>query len=115
MTLLPHFSMSSRVSVLLASAAVVSWGFGLLEIALVTVGCNIFNLFIQVLILRQRISGLNLFPRFRFNSAQEIFQQNGWYWLQSVIALIGFFVKIAELLSVFTLTWLQWVIILLLL
>lgn len=85
-----RLSMSSRVSVLLASAAVVSWGFGLLEIALVTVGCNIFNLFIQVLILRQRISGLNLFPRFRFNSAQEIFQQNGWYWLQSVIALIGF-------------------------
>lgn len=85
-----RLSMCSRVSVLLASAAVVNWDFGLLEIALVTVGCNILNLLIQVIILRQRMPGLYLFPRFRIRSWEEIFQQNGWFWLQSVIALTGF-------------------------
>lgn len=85
-----RLSMVSRLSVVLCSAVVVLNGGGLIHMAITTVVCNIFNIILQLWVVSKVVTGLQLVPQFRFHSRKDVFHQNGWFWLQSVIALTGF-------------------------
>lgn len=85
-----RLTMASRLSVLISSMVVVYFGHGLLGIVLVTLGCNVLNLVLQVSMVYYLANIKNLVPKFAQLNAMAIIQSNGWYWLQSVIALLGF-------------------------
>jgi O-antigen/teichoic acid export membrane protein len=85
-----RLSMVSRLSVVVCSAIVVLNGGGLIHMAITTVVCNVLNIVLQLAVVSRVVQGLQLMPHFRFHSREDVFQQNGWFWLQSVIALTGF-------------------------
>lgn len=85
-----RLSMLSRLSVLGSAVLVVYAGFDILMIVKVTLLLNIINLIIQAVVVLKYTPINNLVPRFGIANFNEVLQNNGWYWLQSVIALFGF-------------------------
>lgn len=85
-----RLSMLSRLSVLCSAVLVVYWGFDVLMIVKVTLLVNIINLIIQSIVLLKYTPIKSLVPHFAITNFNEVLQNNGWYWLQSVIALFGF-------------------------
>jgi O-antigen/teichoic acid export membrane protein len=85
-----RLSILSRLSVLCSSILVVWMGYDVLMIVKVTLLVNAFNLIVQSVVVIKYSPVVSLTPRFKKNSFTGIFENNGWYWLQSVIALLGF-------------------------
>lgn len=85
-----RLSLVSRNSVTIVTLLVLAAGYGLREMALAMACVNILNLALQVIVLKNKVKGITLLPRFRFGAWRDMFGHNGWYWLQSVIALLGF-------------------------
>ncbi len=85
-----RLSMLSRLSVLASAVVVVYAGFDILMIVKVTLLLNLINLIIQAVVILKYTPVNSLMPRFAITSFNEVLQNNGWYWLQSVIALFGF-------------------------
>ncbi len=85
-----RLTLLSKNSVMLVNIALVLAGHGLAAILLSTVVINVLNILVQLLTL-QRFQPLINYPSFknlRFASVYSSY--NIWYWLQSVIGLLGF-------------------------
>ncbi|MES2725876.1 MAG: oligosaccharide flippase family protein [Bacteroidota bacterium] len=85
-----RLSMLSRLSVLGSAVVVVYGGFDILMIVKVTLLLNIINLIVQATVVLKYTPISSLIPHFAITDYHEVLQNNGWYWLQSVIALFGF-------------------------
>lgn len=85
-----RLTMLSRLSAIVSAIIVVYLGYGILMIVKVTLCCNAINLMIQAFMVYKKAAIKQLIPRFRLLNIRELFSSNGWYWLQSVIALLGF-------------------------
>ena len=85
-----RLTMSSRLSAIIGAFVVVYMGHGILEIVQVTLCCNVLNLSIQGFMLYRFVGIKQFLPRFQSLYTLELVKSNGWYWLQSIIALLGF-------------------------
>lgn len=83
-------NMFSRISVLLSAIGAVAMGFGILQITKITVFINIFNLSIQAFIILKHTQIKTIIPRFNWKNEDKQSSNHIWFWLQSVIALLGF-------------------------
>lgn len=83
-------AMLSRLSILFSSIIVVYNGGDILTIVKTSLVVSILNILIQAFMLMYRSPINSLIPKFKHIRLNEILQNNGWYWLQSVIALLGF-------------------------
>lgn len=92
-----RFDISSRLllisknSALVVNIVLVVMGQGLGSVFLSTLVCNVLNIFIQLLVLHRFQPGLLAWPGLPFlrEKLGEV-NYNLWYWLQSVVALLGF-------------------------
>jgi O-antigen/teichoic acid export membrane protein len=69
---------------------VVYQGYGILEIVQVSLVANVCCLLVQAIVVYTYTPVREILPRFHLADMVTIFRTNGWYWLQSVIALVGF-------------------------
>jgi O-antigen/teichoic acid export membrane protein len=83
-------NLTSRVSVLLISVVVVHAGYGLSEIIMTTVAVNILNIVAQIIVVLSYTQIKFSFPSFNQQSNQLFLKNNIWFWLQSMIAIVGF-------------------------
>lgn len=84
-----QLSLLSRNTVVIMNVALVILGYSLSMVFFSTVIINLLNILLQVLILKKHFPVLRFIPHFRIHlgfSNKEQF----WYWLQSVIGLLGF-------------------------
>lgn len=82
--------MMSRLTTLGGAALVVYNGYGILEIVEASLVANVCCLLVQALVVYRYTSINEMMPRFHLADLGTLFRTNGWYWLQSVIALVGF-------------------------
>ena len=81
----------SKNSVMIANLALVVLNFDLVSIFVTTLGINLVNVFIQLIVLYNYEQKLIKMPTFIFlREKLEFLNYNFWYWLQSVVALLGF-------------------------
>lgn len=84
-----QLSLLSRNSVVIINVVLVVLGYSLSIIFFSTVVINLLHIVLQVVILKKHFSILRFIPRFqihlRFSNKEQF-----WYWLQSVIGLLGF-------------------------
>lgn len=85
-----RLTMVSRLSILIAAIIVVYFGYGLLVIVKVTLVINCLNLVLQAFTIYHVIKLRFAIRKLNHPDLSLILKSNGWYWLQSVIALIGF-------------------------
>jgi O-antigen/teichoic acid export membrane protein len=85
-----RLSMVSRLSNLLAAIMVVYLGYGLLVIVQVTLLINCLNLLLQAITILKVAKIQFVIPKINNLNGKEILKSNGWFWLQGVIALVGF-------------------------
>jgi O-antigen/teichoic acid export membrane protein len=83
-------SMISRLSGLVSAIVVVYLGNGLLEIVKVFLLVTILNLLLQAFVINWVTKIHFKLPSFKDLEFKQILDKNGWFWLQSVIALFGF-------------------------
>lgn len=81
----------SKNSVVIMSLLMVMMGKGLITVFLITIGINICNIVLQLLVLNSFNKNIISWPAFVFfKKTTENVNYNFWYWLQSSIALLGF-------------------------
>ena len=84
-----QLSLFSKNSVVLVSILLAAFGYPLYIIFLSTVLINVIHVLIQLIIIKKHFSFLNFMPRLSTNKVVASKDQF-WYWLQSVIGLLGF-------------------------
>lgn len=83
--------MLSKNSALVVNIALVLSGYGLVPLFVATLCCNLLNVVLQVLVLHRFQPGLIGWPGLTFfRERLDNLNYNFWYWLQSVVALLGF-------------------------
>lgn len=80
----------SRLTTIVAVIIIVHWGYGLVEIIKISLLISLINLFIQAVAVYHFTPIKSVFPKLEMPPVSSLIKQNGWYWLQSVIALFGF-------------------------
>lgn len=80
----------SRLTTIIAVIAIVYLGYGIVEIIKISLLINLINLFIQGAVVYNFTPVKSVFPKLEMPPVSSLIKQNGWYWLQSVIALFGF-------------------------
>lgn len=84
-----RLSLLSRNSVILINIFIVLSGFSLPYVFLSSLIISVINIFIQLLVVKNNYPFLDFVPGKTIPSVDE-FRLQFWYWLQSVIALLGF-------------------------
>lgn len=84
-----QLSLLSRNSVIIINIILVVLGYSLLEVFLSIVIVNVINVLIQLTTLSKKYPTLKFIPKLSLK-LQFIDKDQFWYWLQSVIGLIGF-------------------------
>lgn len=84
-----RLSLVSKNSVVVTSIFLAASGYPLYIIFWSTVFINAFNILIQLLVIKKQFPFLNFVPRWT-NTKTLVRKDQFWYWLQSVIGLLGF-------------------------
>lgn len=84
-----QLSLISKNTVVLSSIILALLGYSLYSIFLTTVLINVVNILIQLVFIKKQFPFLNFIPSF-IHKKTVANKDQFWYWLQSVIGLIGF-------------------------
>jgi O-antigen/teichoic acid export membrane protein len=84
-----QLSLFSKNSVVLVSILLVAYGYPLYVVFLSTVLINIIHILIQLVVIKKHFYFLNFIPHL-ITSKTIASKDQFWYWLQSVIGLLGF-------------------------
>lgn len=84
-----RLSLVSKNSVVIASICLAALGYPLYVIFWSTVIINALNILVQLLVIKTQFPFLNFMPHWS-NTKTAVRKDQFWYWLQSVIGLLGF-------------------------